>query len=146
MLAKNIGKRRTIMGSVRRATQRPNISVFHDGCRAVVTFVPSVRIILFGSTIKKGIVTPIRVRTRKPIWVHKFTQTQSVKSKAYSRRFRSQLELLGQCCKLNKELRAYRRFPMNCPCQIVCPQSCDSYMHLGMKILTQRHRCTHNST
>jgi len=43
----------------------PLISLFHDGCRGIETFVPSVRIISLGSTIISGIDTPIKVRTRK---------------------------------------------------------------------------------
>jgi len=56
-----------IIGSVLRATHSPYISTFQDGWRGVVTLVPSVRIILFGSTIKSGMVAPIIVRMRKAI-------------------------------------------------------------------------------
>ena len=55
-------------GSVRRATQRPMISVFHEGCRGVVTLEPSALIILFGSAIDNGISTPTIVSTRNVIY------------------------------------------------------------------------------
>lgn len=50
------------------ATARPINSDFQDGWRGVTTLVPSVLIIFLGSAIKRGIVTPIHVSTKKPIF------------------------------------------------------------------------------
>ena len=54
-------------GSVRRAIQRPLISVIHEGCRGVVTLEPSALTILSGDAISRGITTPTMVRTRNVI-------------------------------------------------------------------------------
>lgn len=63
-----MGKRSRIHGSSLRATKRLMNSVFQEGWRVRTTLVPSVRIILYGSTMKIGRTTPIRVRIKKPIY------------------------------------------------------------------------------
>jgi hypothetical protein len=66
LLAENIGNRSIIQGSVFRAMNRLLNSVFQDAWRTRFTRVPSVRIILSGSTMNNGINTPMRVRIKKP--------------------------------------------------------------------------------
>ena len=63
-----MGNRSTIHGSSLRATKRLMNSVFQEGWRIRTTRVPSVRTILYGSTMKMGRTTPIRVRIKNPIY------------------------------------------------------------------------------
>lgn len=62
-----MGNSRIIIGSSLSVYQRPLISIFQERWRATVTFVPSVRTILSGATIRSGSTTPVKVRTRKAI-------------------------------------------------------------------------------
>lgn len=50
------------------------ISDFHDGCKMAVTRVPSVRIMLLGLAMSRGVKMPIPVITTKPMYVPLLTE------------------------------------------------------------------------